>query len=249
MKNPVQSIYRFLSTWTPDSKKFTSAVVVAGGSGSRMGGIAKQQLVIEGKSVITHTLLAFEHCDVIDEIILVSSEKDLPIYDEQYKEKYGLSKLKRVVLGGVTRADSVEYGFEAVSDKADFVAIHDGARCLVTPEEIEKVVRSAYKTGASIAATPAVDTLKKIGKDAKIVGTLNRQSVWQAQTPQVFMKKLFLIALKKTTKKRVSYTDDSMMAEAAGFTVYAVETSRNNIKLTVPEDVETVTGILKGRQK
>ncbi|MBQ0009991.1 MAG: 2-C-methyl-D-erythritol 4-phosphate cytidylyltransferase [Ruminococcus sp.] len=249
MKNPVQSLYHFLSSWTPDGKKFTSAVIVAGGSSTRMGGTSKQQIVIDGKSVIVHTLLAFERCEKIDEIVLVSSEKELPIYNEEFKTRYGLSKLKKVVLGGISRADSAECGFQAVSDKADFVAIHDGARCLITPEDIEKVVRSAYKTGASIAAIPSVDTLKKVGKDGRIVGTVNRQTVWQAQTPQVFMKKLYLIALKKAAKKKTTYTDDAMMVEAAGFHVYCAETSRNNIKITVPEDVETVSGILKGRLK
>lgn len=249
MKNPIQTFYHLLNAWTPNSRKFTSAVILAAGSSTRMDGIPKQQIVIEGKSVIIHTLLAFERCEKIDEIILVASEKEISLYNEDFKEKYGLSKLKRIVLGGVSRADSVEFGFNAVSDKADFVAIHDGARCLITPEEIERVVCSAYKTGASIAAVPAVDTLKKVGKDGQIIGTVNRQNIWQAQTPQVFMKKLFLIALKKAAKKRITYTDDAMMAEAAGFHVFCTETSRNNIKITVPEDVDAVSGILKGRAK
>ena len=134
----IASLLRSLSR-TANEPHFTSAIIAAAGRGTRMqaaDGSTKQMMELCGMPVIVRTLKAFEACPMVNEIIVVALEDELPIY-KRYKKEYGLTKISAVVAGGDTRQDSVLKGFEAISDKADFVAIHDGARCLITPEQIE----------------------------------------------------------------------------------------------------------------
>ena len=137
--------------------------------------------------------------------------------------------------GGNTRSDSVLAGFGAVSPKCEFVAIHDGARCLIKSEDIEKVIKSAFRYGSAIAASKSTDTLKKVNENGIISETVNRDTVMRAQTPQVCMKDIYEIAISSKTKPS-SPTDDSMLVESAGFKVHTVEAGAYNIKITTDED-------------
>ena len=132
--------------------KFTSAVILAGGSGTRVGADkTKQMIELCGKPLVVHTLLAFEACDYVNEIVVVAKQDEIAKYEE-FRTAYGLRKLTKIVAGGETRQMSAKNGFDAADERAAYVAIHDGARALVTPEQIGEVILAAYAHGAAIAA-------------------------------------------------------------------------------------------------
>lgn len=228
----------------------TSAIIAAGGSSSRMenaDGVTKQHMTLDGFPVIVHTLLAFEKCELINEIVVVAREDEMPRYNE-YKKRYGISKLARTVSGGSSRQESVLRGFEAISSKSKFVAIHDGARCLVTPEIIEKVCREAYRYKAAIAATAVRDTVKLADKKGFISETVDRNLVWLAQTPQVISVPLYTAAAYNANQQGFEATDDAMLVENLENPVHLVECGRENIKITTPDDLTLAEHILKTRQ-
>lgn len=229
------------------SNHFTSAIIVAGGNSSRMGGdTTKQMMELGGLSVIARTLIAFQRSEYIKEIIVVAKadEKD---YYSQIKEQYKLSKLAAIAEGGATRQESVMNGFAKISEKADFVAIHDGARCFVTEEIIESVLKSAFKYNAACAASRMRDTAKYADSNGFIEYTVDRDHLWRAQTPQVFKTNLYRAAAYTAMEKGISVTDDCMLAESAGFKVKLVDCGEDNIKITVPGDLDIGKTILAKR--
>lgn len=221
-----------------------SAVILAGGNSTRMGGRSKQLISIHGVPVIVHSALAFEKCPQISEIIIVcrSNEKQLI---ESLMKKHGISKFKGTAPGGSTRFDSCRNGFEATDKKADLVAIHDGARCMITPENITEVINAAARSGAAIAACPSTDTVKIIKENGKIEKTVDRNTVWQAQTPQIFLRNLLEVGLYAEREKGFVPTDDAMLVETLGFEVTPVNCGKNNMKITFEEDVPLAEAILK----
>lgn len=225
---------------------FTSAVIVAGGSSTRMGGGSKQLIDLLGVPVIVHTLLAFEKAPEIDEIIVVAREDEASLYEE-YKNKFNITKLKKVVPGGETRQISASNGFYAISEKSKFVAIHDGARCLITPEEIADVCRNAYIHGAATAAVTATDTIKISNKHGFIRKTVDRRIVWQAATPQIFNADLYSAALAIAKRDNISVTDDCSLIENIKHPVKLVHCKKTNIKITQKEDIPYAKAILEGR--
>lgn len=229
--------------------RVTTAVIVAGGSSTRMGeGLSKQWLTVGGLPVIARTLLAFERAKTITDIVLVVKADEIDRY-RHIAEQYGLKKPLRIVTGGDTRQQSAKKGFLACADKADFVAIHDGARCLVTPEEIDRVCSTAYLTGAAIAATRVHDTVKLATDNGYIEKTVDRDKVWLAQTPQVFKTALYHAATAVAEKDGISVTDDSSLAEHIEHPVRLVECSQQNLKLTTPEDILRAEAILSDRER
>ena len=225
---------------------YTSAIIVAGGSSTRMGGNSKQLIELLGKPVIVHTLLAFQNTPEINEIIVVAKEGEAELY-LGYKEKFKLTKLSKVVLGGETRQASAENGFYAISEKSRFVAIHDGARCLITPEEISRVCRNAYTYGAAAAAVTATDTIKIADKHGFIRKTIDRRIVWQAATPQIFNADLYNTAIAIAKRDNVSVTDDCSLAENIKHKVKLVHCNKTNIKITSKEDIPYAKAILESR--
>lgn len=219
---------------------FATAVIVAAGNGTRMKTEKSKQLIeINNLPVIAHTMLAFEKTDIIDEIIVVTRESDILIMSDIAKE-FGISKVTNIVPGGATRTDSVKNGICVA--KNNYVAIHDGARPCITPEDIEKTVKKAVETGAAALGCPVTDTLKKVDENGIITDTVSRENLWAIQTPQVFEKKLILKAYKDGNTDGA--TDDCMLLESIGVKVSMVCGSRNNIKITVPEDVDLASAIL-----
>lgn len=236
---------------SPKQRKpdFTSAVIVAGGSSTRMGaGISKQLLEIDKIPVVVRTLLAFEETPEIDEIIVVAKESELELYKE-FKTKYKISKLKQAVIGGCSRQESVKNGFELISDKSKYVAIHDGARCLITKEEISRVCQAAYTYNAATAASRATDTIKTATSTGFIDKTVDRSTVWHAQTPQIFGADLYRAALAVATRDKLEVTDDCSLVEHIEHPIKLVECSSCNVKITTPEDVWRAKAIIRQRNK
>jgi 2-C-methyl-D-erythritol 4-phosphate cytidylyltransferase len=212
-----------------------TAIIVAAGSGKRFGAeTPKQFLEIGGKPVLIHTLERFEECAAIDEIVLVLAAGEIENFRETLR-KFNLKKLGKIVSGGETRAESVRNALNSLDENAaKIVAVHDGARPLVSPEEIAQTVEKARETGAACLVGKVTDTIKRIAGD-KLVGTIDRENLRRAQTPQTFR---FEILQKAFSEKNfdASATDECFLVEKAGFEVSFVEGSAKNIKITTRED-------------
>ncbi len=231
-------------------KHHVTAIVLAGGVGSRMGSeTTKQMMILREKPVIVHTLLAFEQCDAVRDVVVVAKADEVPLYDE-LREKWALKKISRVVSGGERRQDSALEGFKVIADDTEAVLIHDGARCLVTPEIIEKVARAALSKGAAIAAERVFSTVKKVGKVGLIEETLDRDAIWLAQTPQGFRTETYRAAAYLHLKKNGGeVTDDAMLCEESDLAVFVVDGGQDNIKITTARDLTLAEIILDERAK
>jgi 2-C-methyl-D-erythritol 4-phosphate cytidylyltransferase len=220
------------------------AIIVAAGEGKRFGGgVPKQFLEIAGKPLIIHTLWRFENCPEIDEIILVLATAHIANF-RSISEKFNLKKLSKVIAGGSTRAESVFHGFKEVdSESPGIIAVHDGARPLVTVEEISATIEKAEETGAACLAAPVTDTIKEISGD-KIVRTINRTRLRRALTPQCFRYDILRRAFAENNLNEEA-TDESFLAEKIGAAVSLVEGSAKNIKITHREDFAVAEILLK----
>ena len=223
----------------------TSAIILCAGSSTRFSDQRenKQFALVSGIPVVLRTIQAFEKTDSINEIILVTKKEDIDDLKALVCDN-GIKKVSCIVVGGNTRQESAMKGFKHVSEKSKLVAIHDGARCLVTPEIIERVIVEADKHKAATAATRVTDTVKISDKDGFISKTIDRNFVWNVQTPQIFEKKLYNVCAYNAQQKGISATDDCMLVESAGFKVKLVDTGRENIKITVKDDVQLAEHIL-----
>ena len=230
-----------------DKKYYTSAVILAAGSSTRMGeGQSKQFLELCGLPVVARTVIEFEKSEFIDEIIIVAKEDEISKYDG-FAEAYGITKPFKVIAGGETRQVSARNGVDAVNDKSKFIAIHDAARCLITQEMISRVCHSAYLHEAAILAIRAVDTVKIGDKNAFVEETPERKLAWQAQTPQVFKVNAFRAAAYIARDEKFEGTDDASLLEHIRIPVKLIEGSRENIKVTEPMDIYFAEAILKAR--
>ena len=218
--------------------KYISAIVVAGGSGSRMGTSTKKQyLKIKDKEILVYTVECFQNMPEIQEIVVVTGTEDLTYVEKLLKDTYKLNKVSYIVAGGKERQDSVYNGIQAAGEKSDYLVIHDGARPLITKEVVRAGLDMAYAHRASIIAVPVKDTIKLVSKDGKVEDTPDRSSLWSVQTPQIFEKELIIHAHEYAKEHGLSVTDDSMLVEAIGVPVYIVEGEYTNIKITTPEDL------------
>lgn len=228
-------------------KSFCSAVVPAAGSSSRMEGINKMFVELDGVPVLARTLLALDACDTINEIVIVTRDVDIPDTVKLCKE-YQVTKVTQIVRGGDTRTESVSKGLKAVSPEADLVAVHDGARPFITPEVVDEAVKVAEIYHAAAPGVEVKDTIK-IVKDGRVVDTPDRNSMFGIQTPQVFDVDLLRGALANAMEKGLVITDDCMAVEAIGGEVRIVPGSYDNIKITTPEDLYTGKAILLAREE
>ena len=234
---------------TPHPKNFTSAIIAAAGLSERFGGdVTKQMTEIRGVPVLIHTLKAFEQADCIHEIVVVAKLNEISAWEILCRE-HGITKVTKIVQGGFTRQESVLCGLDAVDKKSKFVAISDGARCLITPDIINSVCRSAYKYKAATAAHRSTDTVKRADKKGFIDSTADRDTVWLAQTPQVFKTKLYRAAAYTALKKGFTATDDNSLVENIGHPIRLVECGAQNIKITTREDIAIAEGVLCDREK
>ncbi len=224
-----------------------SAVLLGAGVGSRMqSDTTKQRIDIMGESVLSRCINAFDTCDCVEEIIVVTRREELNFVKSVCE---GKSKVKAVVVGGRSRPISAKLGFLAVSENATHVAIHDVARCLVTHDIIESVYRNAQKYGASTASTTVTDTVKEIDENGFIVRTVERNSLMLMQTPQIFRCEDYKKALLTLQGDEDSVTDDNMLLERIGVKVFCTETGRKNIKITVKDDLDYARFLLSEEKK
>ena len=222
-----------------------SVVVVAAGSSERMGS-DKMLMTLGAKPVIIRTLMAFQKCPMVDDIVVVTKREKIMALADMIK-LYDISKVTQVISGGATRMESSLAGVSAVRKGAKLIAIHDGARPLVSRELIERVVREANEHTSAVPVIPSTDTLKRIDEKGVITGSVDRASVVRVQTPQVFDADIIKGALTKAVEKRLPITDDCSAVDMMGFATYTVEGDAGNIKLTLPEDMVLAEAILKSR--
>ena len=226
---------------------YVSAVIVAAGGSVRMGiADSKQFIPLLSRPAIEYTLSAFQKCYLIKEIVVVCREQDMERI-QQIADENEFSKVSKLVSGGASRAESVRNGIEATSEKAKYFAIHDGARPLITVEEIERVVEACFETGAATLGTSVTDTIKIVDGFNKIESTPLRSQLRAVQTPQVFEKELYKFALEYAGDNAINFTDDCSLIENMGGEVEVVKGSNENIKLTTPLDVIIAESILKSR--
>lgn len=225
--------------------KSCSAVVVAAGSARRMEGIDKILTPLGELPVLVHTLYAFQDCDCFDEIVVVTRE-DLVEEVSRLCQEYDLDKVRKVVVGGAERTHSVRNGLREVRPDAALVAIHDGARPLVTQSILEKTVLRASASGAAAPAIPVTDTIKE-ASEGLTTGTVDRSRLFAVQTPQIFEAGLIKAAVEKAIQDGEVLTDDCACVERLGMKVALTEGSRENIKITTPFDLLLGTAILESR--
>ncbi|MBR2913909.1 MAG: 2-C-methyl-D-erythritol 4-phosphate cytidylyltransferase [Oscillospiraceae bacterium] len=215
-------------------KTDTSVILVCAGNATRMGGVNKILLELGDTNVIGHSLRAFENCPDVAEIIIVTKAENNDIIRET-AAKLGITKLAAITEGGDTRQKSVMEGLKLVSKDSQYIAIHDGARPLVKPEHIAKVIRDARVFGGATLGVPVKDTIKVVD-DGLIIDTPHRPSLYITQTPQVFRKRLYFEAVDFALEHELDFTDDCQLVEAIGGKVYMTVGDYTNIKLTTPED-------------
>lgn len=221
----------------------TSAVIVCAGNSTRMGGVNKILLPLGDRLVIGVTMLAFEKCESVSEIIIVARKNDIPEIESE-AEKAGITKLKTCTTGGDTRQASVINGIRCISKDTEFIAVHDGARPLVRPEYIEKAVKDASVFGGATLGVPVKDTIKTVDSGL-ITDTPPRKSLYITQTPQIFKKNLYFEGIDFALEHNLDFTDDCQLVEAIGGKVYMTESDYTNIKITTPEDIKIAETLLE----
>lgn len=224
---------------------YCAAVVPAAGSSSRMGGEDKILLPLRGVPVIVHTLQVLENSPRIHEIIVVTRE-DLIVPIAQLCKDFSLQKVTKIIVGGETRLHSVRQGLIEVSENAQLVAIHDGARPLLSQSVLDQVIDLAVKTGAAAPAVPVKDTIKK-ALSGVVQETPDRSELFAVQTPQVFSADLIKAATYKAVEENSTVTDDCSVVEALGMKVTLSAGSDENIKITTPVDMIMAEAILEAR--
>lgn len=244
-------------------KKRCTAILLAAGTGRRMGSdVAKQYMLLNDKPVIWYGLQAFENSAIIDDVILVTGKDEITYVQEEIVKRYGFTKVVAVVAGGAERYLSVANALRFM-EQADlsapntdgYVFIHDGARPLVTEKIITDTFEAAKEFGACCAAVPVKDTIKIAGTDGFVEATPDRSRLYAVQTPQVFSAPLILEAYRKLVAEDeilktagIQITDDAMVVETMlKHPVKLVESSYENIKITTPEDMEVAKRFLAGR--
>lgn len=227
-------------------RRKVTAIITAGGTGSRFAqnkksAKPKQFVNLLGKPVIVYSMLAFQKCKKVDEII-ISAEKNYFDYIHSLAVKYKIGKLNRLVEGGKTRFNSVRNAFESIegNSRNDFIIIHDAARPNISPVLIENIID---ENSELVTACRISETVKR-SKKGYVSETLNRENLWSVQTPQAFRYNVLQNSYKKCGSRN-DFTDEASVVEFAGYKVKVIENSRENIKITSPEDLSYLKKIMK----
>lgn len=231
-------------------KPFVSAIIVAAGNGSRMkAGVNKQYLYLSGKPVLAHTLLVFEECQLVDEVVLVIGKQDVQVCMEEVIKPYKIKKVKVLVEGGATRQESMYLGLNRVNKKANIVITHDGARPLVHASTLIKCIEATLEHKATIVAVPSKDTIKIVDDNLTVKETPDRTTLWAVQTPQTFEYNLLKKAHEKAIEDEFVGTDDAMLVERLNQKIKVIKGHYDNIKITTPEDLIMAESIIKVIQR
>lgn len=224
-------------------------IIVAAGKSRRMNStVSKQFIFIGGKPILAYTIDAFEKSSLIDKIVLVINEAEIEKCKKIIVNKYNYKKLMKIVPGGKERQNSVFNGLKVLPSETNLVAIHDGARFLITPDIIDRAVRDAYDSNGVIVAMPIQDTIKETNSNKIISKTFNRNRLWAAQTPQVFPYSIIMKAHEKAREDNFLGTDDASLVERLGYEVDIVRGSVENIKITTNFDLILAEIILNKRK-
>lgn len=225
-----------------------SALVVAAGNSTRMGGVNKLLQPLDGVPVLVRTLAAFQVAGTVDEVIVSTREEDL-LEISQLCRTYGLTKCVKVIRGGESRVHSAFLAALEASPEAELLAVHDGARPLVTPELIDRVVSAAARCAAAVPAVAVKDTVKAVREDGGVEETLDRDRLRAVQTPQVFEASLLKAALQSALEQGAPVTDDASAVERLGKVVFLVEGEEENLKITTPADMILAEAIIQAREE
>ena len=219
-------------------------ILPAAGVGRRLNTSSPKALVLlNSHPLIAHTLKVFEKNSLVDRVIVAGHESSLGAIEALVKE-YKFAKVKRVVAGGKTRGDSVKNGLSILDDDTRLVVIHDAARPFLSGDVLKHSIRSAERHHAVIVAVPVKSTMKKVDlASMTVVETLNRESIWEVQTPQVFKKEIILKAHRK--RQESDPTDDALLVERLGIKVHIVRGEYRNIKITTQEDLLAAEAFLR----
>ena len=222
-----------------------SAIIVAGGKGERMGpDVDKAFLSLGAKPVLVYSLLAFEKCPDVDEVILVVRKERVEAA-RCAVQMFGCKKVIKIVAGGNQRQQSVANGLDEISEEAEVVAVHDGARPCVTLDLISETIKSARQYGSGVAAVKITDTVKEVEKGMIISQTIDRTKLWRVQTPQAFKVALLRKAFEMVRKKKVKITDEAAAVELICDNVRLVQSSSSNIKITSPDDLVLAAALMR----
>ena len=220
-----------------------TAIIVAAGSSKRVG-FDKLFSKLGDRSVLEHSLAAFEEAESVSEIIVVCRDPKLV---QDAINRAGGRKVRAVVRGGERRQDSVQAGLKELAENSEFVAVHDAARPLITPREIERVFSAARKHGAAVLAAPITDTLKFADANQVVSGSIDRQNVFAMQTPQIFRRASLLEAYERISSNSLIVTDEVSAIEHAGGSIVIVPAQDHNLKITYAGDLPIAEFILKQR--
>lgn len=224
-----------------------AALVAAAGSSSRMGGINKLLEPLDGIPVLVRTLTALERAQRVDSIVIATREEDL-ITVSQLCKTYGITKCKKVIRGGEDREHSVLLAALEADPDTELLAVQDGARPLVSPDLIDRVIEAAQRCGAAAPAVPVKDTVKTVREDGAVEETLERSRLRAVQTPQVFEASLLKAALQAALEEGAALTDDCSAVERLGKVVYLIEGDETNLKITTPTDLILAEALLAAEE-
>ena len=212
-----------------------------------MGGVNKILMPLGDRLVIGVTMQAFQACGSVSEIVIVAREADIPAIKAE-AEAAGITKLTACTVGGATRQESVINGVKQISKEAQLVAVHDGARPLVKPEHIEKVIKDASVFGGATLGVPVKDTIKTVN-DGLISDTPPRKFLYITQTPQIFKRQLYFEGIDFALEHGLDFTDDCQLVEAIGGKVAITTGYYTNIKITTPEDIKLAEVLLAMQER
>jgi len=222
-----------------------SGIIVAGGKGERMGpDVDKAFLSLGAKPVLVYSLLAFEKCPDVDEVVLVVRKERVEAA-RCAVQMFGCKKVIKIISGGNQRQQSVANGLAEISEEAEVVAVHDGARPCVTLGLISETIKSARQYGSGVAAVKITDTVKEVDKGMIIAQTIDRTKLWRVQTPQAFKVALLRKAFAMVKKKKIKITDEASSVELICDNVRLVQSSSSNIKITSPDDLMLAAALMR----
>ena len=232
--------------WAFLSCAMLSAIIVAGGASQRMG-LDKLFAIVAGEPVIAHAIRAFDRAPSVSEIIVVARE-DRHGEIQKIGRDVGFKKLRSIVPGGQRRQDSVRAGLDAIDAKAEYVAVHDAARPLITPEQIERAFEQCRVYGAAALAQPVNNTLKRADADLLVIDSVDRHQLYAMETPQIFERKLIDEAYRAVYAQNISVTDEVSAVERLNHKVVLVLNDEFNFKITYPRDLPLAELVLEQRR-